>query len=71
MQSQCGLDAAHHALAPPVGDNRFRYLRARPVVTVERPFRQRATEFRAISRKLGLQSVEDFLRNCVWIGGCS
>src|SRR6516225_1235021 len=63
------LGAAHHALAPPVGDDRFRFLRARPIITVERPFRQSTIELRAVSRKLGLQSVEDFLGKSVWIGG--
>jgi len=44
------LGAAHHALTPPVGDDGFRFFRAQPVVTVERPFRNRAIELRAVGR---------------------
>ena len=35
-----GLRAAHHALTPPIPDDRLRRFRARPVVAVERPRRQ-------------------------------
>ena len=40
-----------------------------PIVTVERPFRNRAIELRAIGHELRLQVVEHLLGKSVWIGG--
>ena len=57
-----GLRAAHHALAPPVLDDRFGRLDAGPVEPVERPGRQRTVELRAVGGQLGLQVVEHALR---------
>src|SRR6266404_335010 len=54
------LRTAHHALAPPVLDDRLRGFHARPVEAIEWPLRQVAIELRAIGRELRLQSIEHF-----------
>src|SRR5438477_4217459 len=62
------LRAAHHALTPPVLDDRLRGFHARPVEAIEWPLRQVAIELRAIGRELRLQSIEHFFGKAVWIG---
>src|SRR5436305_7430996 len=52
------LRAAHHALAPPVLDDRLGGVRARPGGAIERSRWQVAIELRTIGRKLCLQSIE-------------
>src|SRR6266566_6606813 len=54
------LRAAHHALAPPVLDDRLRGFHTRPIEAIEWPLRQVAIELRAIGRELRLQSIEHF-----------
>src|SRR6266480_2842566 len=54
------LGAAHHALAPPVVDDRLRGFHTRPVEAIEWPLWQVAIELRAIGRELRLQSVKYF-----------
>src|SRR5438309_4432358 len=54
------LRAAHHALPPPVLDDRLRGFRTRAVEAIERPSGQIAIELRAISRELRLQSIKHF-----------
>src|ERR1700730_2953245 len=62
------LRTAHHALAPPILDDRLRGFGARPVETIERIRRQVEIELRAIGRELGLQSVEHFFGKAARIG---
>src|SRR5882672_7667356 len=62
------LGAAHHTLAPPVRDDGLRGFGARPIVAIERPFRELTIELRAIGSELRLQSVEHFLGKAIWIG---
>ena len=62
------LRAAHHALAPPVLDDRLRGFHARPVEAIEWPLRQVAIELRAIGRELRLQSIEHFFGKAAGIG---
>src|SRR5207249_12280297 len=50
--------AAHHALAPPVLDDRLGGFRARPVEAIKWSLWQVAVELRTIGRKLCLQSIE-------------
>src|SRR5438046_5527066 len=52
--------AAHHALAPPVLDDRLGGFRSRPVEAIERSLWQVAIELRTIGRKLCLQSIKHF-----------
>src|SRR5437588_10054869 len=54
------LGAAHHALTPPVLNDRLRGFHARPVEAIERPRRQFAIELRAIGGELRLQPIEYF-----------
>src|SRR5258705_3171505 len=54
------LRTAHHALAPPILDDRLRRFRARSVKAIEWSLRQVTIELRAIGRELRLQSVEHF-----------
>src|SRR2546430_2501690 len=54
------LRATHHALAPPVLDDRLRGFHARPVEAIEWPRWQVAIELRTIGRELRLQSIEHF-----------
>src|SRR5438874_7100260 len=62
-----GLRPAHHALAPPVLDDRLRGFHARSVEAVEWPRRQVAIELRAIGRELCLQIIENRFRQSTWI----
>src|ERR1700733_5073369 len=62
------LRAPHHALPPPVLDNRLRGFGPRSIETIKRARGQVAIELRAIGRELGLQSVEDFLGKPARIG---
>ena len=62
------LRASHHALPPPVLDDRLRGFHPWPVEAIERPRRQVAIELRAIGRELCLQSVEHFLGKAARIG---
>src|SRR6266513_1520449 len=52
------LRATHHALAPPILDDRLGSFCARPVEAIERSLWQVAIELRTIGRKLCLQSIE-------------
>ena len=52
------LCAAHHALAPPVRDDRLGRLDARLAEVVERPGRYGPVELRAVRRELRLQGFE-------------
>src|SRR6266404_1136395 len=54
------LRAAHHALAPPIPDGRFRGFHARSVEAIEWSLWQVAIELRTIGRELRLQSIEHF-----------
>src|SRR6266849_6564712 len=54
------LGAAHHALAPPILDDRLRGFGPRPVVAMERTRRKVAIKLRAIGGELHLKSVKDF-----------
>src|SRR5438132_7863271 len=54
------LRAAHHALAPPVLDDRLGGFHAWPVEAIEGSLWQVAIELRTIGRKLCLQSIEHF-----------
>jgi hypothetical protein len=54
-----GLRAAHHALPPPVLDDRLRRRGGRAVEPVERARRQIAVEVRPVGRDLDLEAVED------------
>jgi hypothetical protein len=56
-----GPGATHHALAPPVLDDRFRGLHTWAVESLEGPRRQVAIKLRAVGRQLGLQVIEHFL----------
>src|SRR3982750_2541399 len=56
------LSTAHHALAPPILDDRLRGFYSRPVETIEWSLGQVAIKLRAIGRKLRLHSVEHFSR---------
>ena len=62
------LGAAHHALAPPVRDDRLRGFCPRPVVAIEGPLRQSAIELRAVGRELRLQIVKYCFGKAVRIG---
>jgi hypothetical protein len=62
------LGAAHHALPPPVSDDRLRGFDAGPVEPVERSRRQGAVELRAIGRQLRLQILEDIFGQPTRIG---
>src|SRR5207253_233026 len=55
------LRAAHHALAPPVFDDRLRCFHAWAVETIEWSRRQVAVKLRAVRRYLCLESVEHLL----------
>src|ERR1700722_18636295 len=62
------LSAAHHALTPPVRDDRLRRLHARLVEVVERPGRHGPVELRAVRRQRRLQALEDCPGRAGWIG---
>src|SRR4029078_8975121 len=52
------LGAAHHALAPPVADDRLRWLCTRPVVAVEWAARETEVELRSVRGEFFSQVVE-------------
>src|SRR6266849_1772731 len=62
------LGAAHHALAPPILDDRLRGFGPRPVVAMERTRRKVAIKLRAIGGELHLKSVKDFFGQAARIG---
>src|SRR5437660_2613010 len=64
------LRTAHHALAPPVLDDRLGGFHARPVKAIQWPLRQVAIELRAIGRELRLQSIEYFFGKAAGIFLC-
>ena len=64
------LGRAHHALAPPILDDRLRGFRTRPVITVEGAGRHITIELRAIGCELGLQAIEHLLGKTERIGRC-
>lgn len=63
------LRTTHHFLAPPILDYRFGSFRARPIEPVKRTLRQIAIELRAMSRYLGLKSVEYFFGEVARVSG--
>src|SRR6266849_7193017 len=62
------LGAAHHALAPPILDDRLRGFGPRPVVAIERTRRKVAIKLRAIGGELRLKSVKNFFGQAARIG---
>jgi hypothetical protein len=62
------LRAAHHALTPPVLDDRLGRRRARAVEPVERSCRDRPVELRAVRRELCLEVVENLLGQADGVG---
>src|ERR1700722_17537478 len=62
------LSAAHHALTPPVRDDRLRRLHARLVEVVERPGGHRPVELRAVRRPPRLQALEGGLGHAGRVG---
>src|SRR6187551_3734382 len=54
------LGTTHHALAPPILDDRLGGFYPRTVETIEWSLRQVAIKLRAIGRKLRLHSLEHF-----------
>src|ERR1035437_9520802 len=62
------LRAAHHALAPPVLDNRLGGFHARSIEARERPRRDVAIELGAIGGELRLKIVENLLGKAARIG---
>src|SRR5882757_3050178 len=52
--------AAHHALAPPIPDDRLRWFAVWPVVAVERTAREIEIELRAIGGERLAQAIEYF-----------
>mgnify|MGYP000229951271 CR=1 FL=1 len=63
------LDAAHHALPPPVVDDALIDLRPVTVVAVERPGRHIEIELRAVGDQRGAEAVEHLDRQAARIGG--
>src|ERR1017187_9423855 len=62
------LRAAHHALAPPVLDNRLGGFHARSIEAIERARRDVAIELGAIGGELRLKTVENLLGKAARIG---
>jgi hypothetical protein len=59
--------ASHHALTPPVVDDGLGGFGTGSIVTLERPTGEIAIEFWAVGRNLCLHSIEELLREAVWV----
>src|SRR5215470_2980039 len=64
------LRSAHHALPPPVLDDRLRGFRPWAVEPVEWSRRKVAIKYGAVGCELGLQSVEHVLWKAARVGRC-
>ena len=62
------LCSAHHSLAPPVLDDRFRGFHAGPVKAVEGARRQGPVELGPVGGELGLEVVEHALGQAAGVG---